>query len=392
MSVWDDLVGQDEVVAVLREAARAAHAGATAGMTNAWLITGPPGSGRSTAAVAFAAALLCEDLVDPGCGRCEACRSVRAGSSPDVTVVSPAGAYYRVEPMRELVARAAWAPSGGRWQVIVCEDTDRMRGPDLRWAAANVLLKAVEEPTARTVWVLCAPSTSSEDVLPTIRSRCRHVGLRTPSTSAVAELLVRRDGVDPSMATFAARASQGHIGRARRLATDEQARIRRRDVLALPTSIAGVGEAILAAESLVSAAKVEATELSEVRDAAETLALRQAFGMEERRRAPTGAAGALRDLEAEQKRRGTRVQRDALDLALLDLLGFYRDVLVVALGADVELVNAEIADAVRHLARTSTPESVLGRVDAVGACRAAIASNVAPLLAVEAMVLALRTG
>jgi DNA polymerase-3 subunit delta' len=386
MSVWADLVGQERAVEQLRGAAMAAAAvlrqEASAGMTHAWLFTGPPGSGRSVAARAFAAALQCPDL---GCGRCAACHTVLTGSHADVEVVSTELLTIGVKDTRELVRRAALSPSGGRWQVIVLEDADR-----LTEQAANVLLKAIEEPAPRTVWMLCAPS--PEDCLPTIRSRCRAVRLVTPTARAVADVLARRDGIEPAMAAFAARASQGHIGRAKRLATDEGARLRRQEVLSLPLQVIDVGSCLVAAANLVDAAKEEAQAASAAADSAETEQLKTALGGTVGRRMPPGAAGALKELEQRQKRRATRHQRDALDRALVDLAAFYRDVLVVQLGAGVELSNDELRTSVVKVARASAPEATLRRIEAVLACREALEANVAPLLAVEAMTLALRAG
>jgi DNA polymerase-3 subunit delta' len=206
------------------------------------------------------------------------------------------------------------------------------------------------------------------------------------------------------MAAFAARVSQGHIGRAKRLATDEGARLRRREVLAIPQQVADVGPALVSAANLVDAAKEEAQAATTAADAAETEQLRTALGAGPggpggsggsgggRTRMPTGAAGLLKDLEQRQKRRATRHQRDALDRALVDLAGFYRDVLAVQLGADVPLTNAELRPTVTKLATAGTPESTLRRIEAIMACREAVEANVAPLLAVEAMTLALRSG
>jgi DNA polymerase-3 subunit delta' len=384
--VWADLVGQELTVATLRRAAEAAEAGrrgeAGTGMTHAWLFTGPPGSGRSTAARAFAAALQCPR---GGCGECDACHTVLAGTHADVEVVNTRKLSIGVDDARALVSRAARHPAGGRWQVMVVEDADRLTDQ-----AGNALLKAIEEPTPHTVWLLCAPSV--DDVLPTVRSRCRHLSLRTPPTAAVAEVLVRRDGIDPAMASFAARAAQGHIGRARRLATDEDSRLRRHAVLRLPLSLAELSAALRAAGDLVDAATAEANEQAATLASAEAEDMRRALGVGPGSRQPAGAAAALGDLEKEQKKRATRTKRDAIDRALIDLAGFYRDVLAVQAEAEVELVNDEMRDAISGVARASTPESTLRRIDAVLAARTAIDANVAPLLAVEAMTVALRRG
>ena len=374
--VWADLVGQEQVVAVLRAAA-----GGTS-MTHAWLFTGPPGSGRSTAARAFAAALQC---ARGGCAQCESCHTALAGTHADVQVVNTRTLSIGVGDARSMVARAARHPAGGRWQVMVVEDADR-----LTEQASNALLKAIEEPVKRTVWLLCAPSV--DDVPPTIRSRCRHLALRTPPSAAVAEVLVRRDGVDPAMAAYAARAAQGHIGRARRLATDEQARLRRRDVMALPMSLRRVSDAVNAAGELVKAASDDAVDEVGAVSAAEIEDMKRALGVGSGSRQPAGAAAQLKVLEEEQKKRATRAKRDGIDRALVDLAGFYRDVLVVQTGAGVDLVNVELRDPVTSVARHSSPEQTVRRIDAVLRAREQIALNVAPLLAVEAMTVALRAG
>ena len=392
MSVFAGLVGQAEVVRQLQDAAddagriTAGQPGGPGGMTHAWLFTGPPGSGRSVAARAFAAALQCERA---GCGECEACRQALTGNHPDVAVVVPEGLHLLMKEALEVIARSSRAPTRGRWQVTLIEDADR-----LEERTSNTLLKAIEEPPPRGVLLLCAPSV--EDLLPTIRSRCRLVSLRTPPAEAVARVLIERDGVDPAMAAFAARAAQGHIGRARRLATDEQARSERRDVLSLPQSLSTVASALTAAADLVAAAKSEAALLTTDRDAREKAALAQAFGEGATGKGVTaasrGSAGALKELEKRQKSRGTRTQRDALDRALNDLAAFYRDVLTLQLGSAVPAVHADLGVQAGTLARGSRPEETLRRIEAVLACRQALDANVAPLLAVEAMSLALRTG
>ena len=390
-SVFDDLVGQEAAVRDLRSAAAAAEmergetSGSGRGMMHAWLFTGPPGSGRSVAARAFAAALQCPRQ---GCGTCDACRHVLAGTHADVEVVRPSGLSYGVKDTRELVLRAASTPTGGRWQVVLFEDADRATDQ-----AANALLKAIEEPAPRTVWLLCAPS--PDDLVLTIRSRCRLVTLRTPPAPAVADVLVRRDGVDADTAAAAARAAQGHIGRARRLATDAEARRRRDDVLQIPTSLDSLGACLSAAARLVGAADAEADATTGELDTAETAELRRALGEREGSRSmPRGTAGALRELEERQKSRATRVKRDALDRALLDLASFYRDVLITQVAADtaggVELTNVERRAEVRQVAAGSSPDATLRQLETIMECRERLDTNANPLLAVEAMTVALR--
>jgi DNA polymerase-3 subunit delta' len=394
--VFADLVGQDEAVETLRSAAASAarivagDATATGAMTHAWIFTGPPGSGRSVGARAFAAALECErDGI--GCGECHGCHTVLGRTHADVRFVVPEGLSIGVGEMRALVLRAGTAPSGGRWQAVVIEDADR-----LTEAAGNALLKAIEEPSPRTVFLLCAPSTHPDDISVTIRSRCRVVPLRTPPAEAVADVLVRRDGVAPDVAAWAAAAAQGHVGRAKRLAKDTEARGRRDAVLAVPRRLTGVGACFDAASALIDAAEAEAAAAVVDNDSNERAALEQALGAGGTGRgaagAMRGAAGQLKDLERRQKSRATRSQRDALDRALVDLAGFYRDVLVTGLRAPVPVVHSDTAELSTAAAQKWTPESTLRRLEAVLACREAIELNVKPKIAVEAMMLTLWRG
>ena len=376
MSVWRDVIGQDAAVATLQRAVTDPGS-----MTHAWLLTGPPGSGRSVAARAFAAALECPQH---GCGECRECRTALDGSHADVDVVATEGLSIKVEHARELAQMSALRPSVGPWRVIVVEDADR-----LTERAADALLKAIEEPVARTVWILCAPSV--EDVVITIRSRSRHVRLRTPPVEAVAELLHRRDGVEMPMAMYAARAAQSHVGLARRLARDEGARIRRRDVVALAGKIHGVGDAVGAAADLVSIADEESSAAAGERDLAERQRLMELLGADPTARTqPPHIRSQLAGLEREQKARATRHSRDVLDRSLVDLLSVYRDALILHSGASLGLVNQDNLPAVQSLARSMSPEQLLSAMDAIGTARERIGLNVAPLLALEAMAISLR--
>ncbi len=376
MSVWRDVIGQEPAVEMLSRAVTE-----PASMTHAWLFTGPPGSGRSVAARAFAAALQCPSN---GCGQCRECRTAADGTHADVDVIATEGLSIKVEQARDLVALAAHRPSVGTWRVIIVEDADR-----LTERAADALLKALEEPTPRTVWMLCAPSV--EDVIITIRSRSRHVRLRTPSVEAVADLLVRRDGVDPPMAMYAARAAQSHVGLARRLARDEHARIRRHDVITLASKIRTVGDAIDAAADLSTIATEESQASSAERDAAEKARLMEVLGADPSARTqPPHIRSQLSSLEKDQKARATRFSRDMVDRALVDLLSVYRDALVLQTGAPTALVNEDARHTVQQVAQVLSSERVLIAMDAIGTARERISANVQPLLALEAMALDLR--
>ncbi|MEL4503643.1 DNA polymerase III subunit delta' [Luteococcus sp. H138] len=389
--LWSELVGQAKAVEVLKRAvAGDAHA-----MTHAWLVTGPPGSGRSNAARAFAAALQCPR---GGCGSCNECRTSLSGAHPDVTLVRTEMLSIGVDEVRDLVRRAAMSPTMGRHQVIVVEDADRVtdRGGD-------ALLKAIEEPAPKTVWILCAPT--ADDVVVTIRSRCRKLALATPSDDAVAHLLQWRDGIDPALAAHSARAAQGHIGRARALARNEDARNRRHEVLLIPGRLTSVGACLTAADNLVKAAAAEAAKATEQTDAAERAKLEEALGFGTKGARPRNANAALKELEEQQKARAKRIQRDALDRVLTELTTFYRDVLALQTGAlaaptpaqalhsgtpsgpGPHLINGELRPQLERAARASTPELTLRHIDAIIACREALETNVAPLLAMEALLL-----
>jgi len=375
-TVWHDLVGQRQVIEGLRRASSGD------GMTHAWLFTGPPGSGRSNAAVAFAAALQCDH--GTGCGRCRSCHTVLTGSHADVAVIRTEKLSLGVDEVRELVKRSALAPVGQKWQILVVEDSDR-----LTEQAANALLKAIEEPSPRTVWLLCAPTT--EDVLPTIRSRSRLVALTTPTADDVAHFLVQRLDVPEPLAWSAARASQGHIGRAKALARDESTRSRRNEVVRIPARLTTLGSCMQAATNLAEVARDEAAAITSELDAREKVDLDAQYGVVERGRRPREYAPALAQLEKDQRTRAKRRHLDVVDRGLMDLVSVYRDAIALAAGAPGQLVNEELRADVGQLARVVSPEGLLRMIDAIfEARRQMLEFNVPVQLALESMTVALR--
>ena len=381
MSVFSSLIDQSQVVEILKDAAQAAHNSNDLSqvMTSTWLFTGPPGSGRSNAAIAFAAALVCKE---GGCSKCNNCLSTILGTHADVELIKTQGLSIKIDEVRELITRASWAPSVANYRVVVIEDADRLTD-----SAANALLKVIEEPGLRTIWLLCAPTLT--DVLPTIRSRCRHLSLRTPSTKAITNLLIERDAVDPKTAEFVARASGGHIGRARRLATDANARQNRANILKLPLMIKDIASAFKAAQVLVDAAKADAIADAEKKDEDEISKLKEAWGATGSKMA-SGGSKAVKELEKEQKSRSTRMVRDYLDRALLDLATLYRDVLLLQSNSTDSLINQDLIDQTKLMAPSTNPAKTLGKIEAILKTRRNLAQNAAPLLLIEALMCELR--
>ena len=376
-SVFDDLVGQEHIIEILQGAVAASRTGEESQeMTHAWVFTGPPGSGRSSAAVAFAQSLICPNN---GCGTCNDCNSAKTHGHPDVEIIRTEGLSIKVEEVRELLTRVAWAPSMGGWRVVVMEDADR-----LTESAANALLKAIEEPGTRTVWLLCAPTL--HDVLPTIRSRCRHLQLRTPSLEAVTNVLINRDQIAPGMADFAARVSQGHIGRAKYLATNESVRSNRKTIMQLPLQLGSLAAAFQAAQTLVDLATTEANASSDERDEKEVEKLQEAYGKGATGRGmATGGAKAVKELEKEQKSRSTRMVRDSIDGALLDIATFYRDVMMVQSGNTDSMINTDMREQIESYAANSPSHSTINKINAIMEARENLARNSAPLVTCEAL-------
>jgi DNA polymerase-3 subunit delta' len=380
LSVFDNLIDQEHVISILRDAVSAASDSTNQSqeMTHAWLFTGPPGSGRSNTALAFAAALVCKS---GGCNECTDCKTAITGSHADVELIKTEGLSIKIDEVRELITRASWSPAVGNYRVVVIEDADR-----LTESAANALLKAIEEPGLRTVWLLCAPS--STDVLPTIRSRTRSLVLRTPSITAVAELL-EKEKFSPAMADFAARASQGHIGRARHLAKSEEARTRRQAILKISLIITDIASAFKAAQVLVEAAKAEAEEEAERRDDAEISALKEAWG-QQGSKLTQGGSKAVKELEKEQKSRTTRMVRDYLDRALLDIATLYRDILLIQSNSLDSIINTDLISEITKIAESTTPEATLTKLEAIMSARTNLSHNAAPLLTIEALMVLLK--
>ena len=376
-SVFDDLVGQEHIIEILTKAVAASRTGEESQeMTHAWVFTGPPGSGRSSAAVAFAQALICKNN---GCNNCSDCNAAKTHGHPDVEIIRTEGLSIKVEEVRELLTRVAWAPSMGGWRVVVMEDADR-----LTESAANALLKAIEEPGTRTVWLLCAPTL--HDVLPTIRSRCRHLQLRTPSLQAVTNVLINRDNIAPGMADFAARVSQGHIGRAKYLATNESVRSNRKIIMQLPLQLGSLAAAFQAAQTLADLATLEANQSSEERDEKEIEKLQEAYGKGATGRGmATGGAKAVKELEKEQKSRSTRMVRDSIDCALLDIATFYRDVVMVQSGNTESMINTDMREQIESYATSHPSHSTILKINAIMDARTNLAQNAAPLVTCEAL-------
>ncbi|KPG81385.1 DNA polymerase III subunit delta' [Frigoribacterium sp. RIT-PI-h] len=372
MPLWEHLTGQPDAIEALTAAASTQPGNAS--MTHSWLITGPPGSGRSNLAYAFAAALLSREPADEEA----TLRQVAARSHPDLAVLSTERIIITIDEVRSLVAASQFSPSVGRYRVVVIEDADRMTE-----RTSNLLLKALEEPPPRTVWLLCAPSEA--DLIPTIRSRVRSVRLRMPAVGDVAALLEARDGVDPEIALVAAREAQSHIGMARRLALDTSARSRRRQTLETALGIRSVSDAVIAAATLLAVAGDDAKAITEERDAEERASALRSLGVEPGGTVPPALRSQLRALEDDQKRRATRSLRDGIDRIMVDLLSLYRDVLLLQLGVDEQPINEAIRAQLDAAAAASTPAATLAVLDAIALARRRIEANVSPAMALEAM-------
>lgn len=370
---------------ILRAAEAARGAGESYAMSHAWLFTGPPGAGRSTTAVAFAAALVCTDPDVVGCGRCDNCRAVFAGAHTDVVHIVPKELVISVETVRGIVNQASRLPTVGAWRVIIIDEADRFST-----AAADAFLKTVEEPPASTVIILSAPSTDPEDFSTTLRSRCRHLYVPAPSESEIVRLLTQEEGASEEVARLAAAASLRHIGRARRLVRESGAQTHRAQVINLAELVFHGDAAFKAVGALVAAADKEAVAAHAEADSEERAALERALGMGAKgkgaAKALRGVASSVKQLETQQKARGTRRTRDVLDLALVDLAGIYRDALVLASGARVGLTHPDLEGLSREIAERVSVEGLVACQDAIARCRQSLDQNVTPVIAFNGMI------
>lgn len=353
-------------------------------MTHSWVFTGPPGSGRSVAALAFAQALVCTDGAELGCGRCESCQAVMNDAHTDVAHVVPEGNVISIDYVRDTIIPTAHSlPTVASWRVVIIEDADRLRDD-----AANTLLKTIEEPPERTVIILCAPSLAPEDFIPTLRSRCRHVYIPSPSTEQIVRLLVD-EGASEHDARLAATSSLHHIGRARRLVKTPIMQNRRAQAINLAELIFSGDEAFKAVNSLINTTKKENDEIYDEIDEQELKKLEDSLGMGAKgkgaQKATRGSAGAIKELKQEQKRRRTRAQIDVLDLALMDLAGIYRDGMMISADAELELTHPDFRPLSEELARRGDMAAFVEAQDAIRQARERLLGFVSPQLALDGM-------
>ncbi len=370
MKVWQELLGQPEAIDQLRRVVEDKNSG----FQHSWLFTGPAGSGRSTLARAFAAALQCEKN---GCGDCTSCKLIAADAHPDVRMLATDKVIISIEEVRQLVQFAALGSSLGEYRIVIIEDADRMTE-----RTSNVLLKALEEPQPKTVWILCAPSAA--DMLPTIRSRTRNVVLRLPSTEEVAQLLMQRDGVKEELALASSRQAQQHVGMARRLALSADARKRRMDTFREIIGIKNLSGAMATAERLLGFAKKDAESSSEEKNLQERTKLLEAYGIEDEK-IPANLRSEFRQLEENQKRRNTRALRDGIDRIFTDMESLFRDILSLQLGTNSPLINQELAEEIQLRANSTSAENSIGVLEAISTARSRIDANVRDLVVLESL-------
>lgn len=381
MSVWDSLVGQKPVIDMLSRIAQ----GDPSQITQSWLICGPPGSGRSNMARAFAAALESPDhgmSAEPT----RVTQQVLAGTHPDVTVLTTNKVTIGIDQVREIITTSEQMPATAPWRIIIIEDVDRMLE-----RTTNVLLKEIEEPAEHCIWLLCAPS--AQDVLPTIRSRTRIVNLAVPSTQAVAGFLTSTTNVEPKVAQRAARLAEGHIGIAKLYATDERVMSDRDELVVGVLNLACASDAVLLAGSLIDNAKAQAEADASRITAGQEAEFRRINGLAPSDRIPPKLRGAFNQIAKKDdvKRLVTRRTRDVLDRALNSIASIYRDVAVLQNNAEdsVGLINLENRSSITELSVRLNRAGAVTRLDEVAHARKRLAGNGNPLLVFESLFCAL---
>ena len=381
MSVWDSLVGQKPVIDMLSRIAQ----GDPSQITQSWLICGPPGSGRSNMARAFAAALESPDhgmSAEPT----HVTQQVLAGTHPDVTVLTTNKVTIGIDQVREIITTSEQMPATAPWRIIIIEDVDRMLE-----RTTNVLLKEIEEPAEHCIWLLCAPS--AQDVLPTIRSRTRIVNLAVPSTQAVAGFLTSTTNVEPKVAQRAARLAEGHIGIAKLYATDERVMSDRDELVVGVLNLARASDAVLLAGNLIDNAKAQAEADANRITAGQEAEFRRINGLAPSDRIPPKLRGAFNQIAKKDdvKRLVTRRTRDVLDRALNSIASIYRDVAVLQNNAEdsVGLINLENRSSITELSVRLNRAGAVTRLDEVAHARKRLAGNGNPLLVFESLFCAL---
>jgi DNA polymerase-3 subunit delta' len=359
--VFRDVVSQPEAVEQLLGATSQGNE-----VHHAWLFTGPPGSGRSQLALAFAASLMC---ADGGCGICNSCQMIQSRNHPDVQVLNTERVLISIDEVTEFIEKSIQMPAIGKYRIMIIEDADRMSE-----RTSNLLLKSLEEPPKGTIWMICAPSEA--DLLPTIRSRVRRVQLKVPTVEAVAQLLVEKYGIGLQLAEQSAAQAQSHVGMARRLASNAGARERRSQALKAVLSITDIPSAMAVSEALAKLAESDGAQLTAEQDEAERKALFLSLGVSEESKLNPSSRAQLRRLEESQKRRATRSKRDGLDRILIDLMGLYRDVLTVQLGAVEPLINVDLVQEITKLANESTQAQSIHNIEAIEKVRYRMERNV----------------
>ena len=373
--VFRDVVSQPEAVEQLL-----GSIGQGKDVHHAWLFTGPPGSGRSQLALAFAASLLC---ADSGCGTCNSCQMIQSRNHPDVQVLNTERVLISIDEVTEFIEKSIQMPAIGKYRIMVIEDADRMSE-----RTSNLLLKSLEEPPKGTIWMICAPSEA--DLLPTIRSRVRRVQLKVPTVEAVAQLLVEKYGIGLQLAQQSAAQAQSHVGMARRLASNAGARDRRSQALKAVLSITDIPSAMAVSDTLAKLAESDGAQLTAEQDEAERKALFLAMGVSEESKLNPSSRAQLRRLEESQKRRATRFKRDGLDRILIDLMGLYRDVLTVQLGAGEPLINVDLVQEITKLANESSQAQSIHNIEEIEKVRNRMERNVRDVYLLDSLAVTFR--